>query len=56
MLAEKSPTALLEEYKTNILEDIVLTLCKKQSSNVITTTSGSPRAANSIEESKTFPC
>jgi hypothetical protein len=30
LLAEKSPIGLLQEYKTNSLEDIVLQLCKKQ--------------------------
>lgn len=34
LLAEKSPEALLQEYNTNLLEDIVLKLCKNDTMGV----------------------
>lgn len=46
LLAEKSPEALLQEYNTNLLEDIVLKLCKNDTMGVTETVSNAVNKPN----------
>jgi len=56
LLAEKSPTELLEEHDIALLEDIVLKLCKNDSFGDHGENSHLPSPANITEERDTQSC